>query len=91
MPLMDGLTATKRLRETFDHSALPVIGLTADFRKSDLSKYKDIGMNDCIGKPVRLAELKESILAAIGGVSRDNEESGQNVAICGGSEVGLQI
>lgn len=88
MPLMDGLTATRRLRETFDPSSLPVIGLTADFRKSELSKYIEIGMNDCIGKPVRLAELKESIRAAIGHVSARME---QRVAVTGDLQVGLEL
>ena len=70
MPVMDGLTATTRLRERFDHATLPVIGLTADFRKSELSKYTGVGMNDCIGKPVRLAELKESIQSVLESTQR---------------------
>eukprot|EP00977_Amphora_coffeiformis_P001170 scaffold244_cov172-Amphora_coffeaeformis.AAC.23 len=65
MPVLDGLAATRRIRETFSRSSLPIIGLTADFRNFELSKYKEMGMNDCIGKPVRLAQLKESIRSAM--------------------------
>lgn len=90
MPLMDGLTATRRLRERFDLMALPVIGLTADFRKSELPKYKEIGMNDCIGKPVRLAELKESIRAAIDMVTSD-DESRRLVGSCSDTVIGLEV
>jgi len=63
---MDGLTATRKLRETFDASTLPVVGLTADFRIADMSKYVDeVGMNDCIGKPIRQAELKKTIRSVL--------------------------
>ena len=73
---MDGITSTKKIRQSFSSSVLPVIGLTADFRKADLPKYKEIGMNDCIGKPIRLAELKETILMAMGSDSKPLIEEG---------------
>lgn len=58
---MDGIVATRKLREKYAATTLPVVGLTADFRNAELPKYKEIGMNDCLGKPIRLKELKETI------------------------------
>jgi CheY-like chemotaxis protein len=39
-------------------SQLPVIGLTANFRSAELGMYQGIGMNDCLGKPLRLKDLQ---------------------------------
>lgn len=64
MPVLDGIEATKRIRSNgWGKASLPVVGLTASFQKADLEFYRDIGMNDCIGKPVRLNELKRIIAA----------------------------
>jgi signal transduction histidine kinase/ActR/RegA family two-component response regulator len=62
MPVMDGLEATKLIRSNgWTKSKLPIIGLTASFQTAQLKEYQDIGMNNCIGKPVRMKALKEII------------------------------
>lgn len=62
MPVMGGIEATKAIRNKgFTKSKLPIVGLTASFQNSQLKEYQDIGMNDCIGKPVRMKALKEII------------------------------
>lgn len=62
MPLMDGIDATKRIRELgFNKMTLPIVGLTASFQMSELGYYSDIGMNHCIGKPANLNALREVI------------------------------
>jgi len=64
MPIMDGCEATQLIRSKgWTKDALPIIGLTASFQKSQLPYYQEIGMNDCIGKPVRLKALSEVIIA----------------------------
>mmetsp|Transcript_9255 Transcript_9255/g.15385 ORF Transcript_9255/g.15385 Transcript_9255/m.15385 type:complete len:82 (-) Transcript_9255:35-280(-) len=76
---MDGIEATRKIREQFTKSKLPVIGLTASYRHEDLEDYLGIGMNHCIGKPAKLNTLKrtiESVMAAaaqkgIGGQGHD--------------------
>jgi CheY-like chemotaxis protein len=55
------MQATQRIRKLWTKSELPVIGLTADFLATNLENYKSVGMNDCIGKPVRLAHLGDVI------------------------------
>lgn len=52
MPVMDGLTATRRLREQTRFKTLPIIALTADAMQADVQRALDAGMNAHIAKPV---------------------------------------
>lgn len=64
MPVLDGIEATKQLRKRgWDETKISIIGLTASYRTSDLSFYKQIGMNDCLGKPMQVKKLVKSIKA----------------------------
>ena len=56
MPIMDGYTATKQLRdmEKDNEFPVPIIAMTANAFKEDIEKCKDCGMNDHIAKPVDL-------------------------------------
>ncbi|MBK6854832.1 MAG: response regulator [Burkholderiales bacterium] len=51
MPVMDGLTATRELRQRLGR-ALPVIAMTANAFGEDRSACLEAGMNDHIAKPV---------------------------------------
>ena len=59
MPVLDGIQSTKEIRNR--GLATPIIGLTASFQRSDIDFYRDIGMDDCISKPVRMQLLKETL------------------------------
>jgi signal transduction histidine kinase/AmiR/NasT family two-component response regulator len=62
MPILDGIAATLQIRKMgWSLSELPVIGLTANFRRNELGKYEGIGMNDCLGKPLRLKDLQVTL------------------------------
>jgi signal transduction histidine kinase/ActR/RegA family two-component response regulator len=64
MPEMDGFEATQHLREREKISgarALPVIAMTANVMEGDRERCLQAGMNDYLGKPVRMDEL-ESML-----------------------------
>ena len=63
MPVMDGLEATRHIRKL--GMELPIVGLTASYRRCDSRAYADAGMDDCIAKPVRLEFLKASIYNVI--------------------------
>ena len=56
MPVMDGIDATKEIRSL--GYTLPIVGLTASVRRED---FRDLGLDDWIGKPVRLKELTAKI------------------------------
>lgn len=59
MPEMDGLTATRRIRET--NQTTPIIALTAFAFDSDKTNALEAGCNDYMSKPLQSARLKESI------------------------------
>ncbi|RYV04235.1 histidine kinase [Shewanella sp. OPT22] len=61
MPVMDGLTAARTLRETFDHEQLPIIAMTAHAMSGDREKSLSAGMNAHITKPIVLTELFETL------------------------------
>ncbi|MCL2218372.1 MAG: ATP-binding protein [Chitinispirillia bacterium] len=59
MPEMDGLEATRRIRES--GNAIPVIAMTANVFKEDIEKCLGAGMNDHIGKPIDMGNVMEKI------------------------------
>lgn len=58
MPVMDGFEATKKIRELGGkYTELPVIAMTANVMASDRKRVVEEGMNDHIGKPVKVDEM----------------------------------
>jgi PAS domain S-box-containing protein len=60
MPEMDGIEATKIIRNEFKLST-PIIALTANAFKTEIEKCKEVGMNDYITKPFDEIVLIETI------------------------------
>ena len=61
MPEVDGLTATKYIREKIDQKT-PIIGLTAMAENEVHDKSKQAGMTNCLRKPIDFFRLKQEIL-----------------------------
>ncbi|GAA5316763.1 MAG: hypothetical protein AseanaTS_19670 [Candidatus Pelagadaptatus aseana] len=61
MPVMDGLTATRRIRELDKFQNLPIIAMTANASEQDRHNCLEAGMNDHIAKPI-LPEVLRSTL-----------------------------
>lgn len=62
MPEMDGLTATRLLRDLPGPAGrVPVVAMTADTEEADRVRCQDAGMNDHIAKPVDRALLLETV------------------------------
>ncbi len=57
MPVMDGYTATKIIREKDMFKKLPIIALTANVLAQDIERTKSVGMNDHIPKPINPTQM----------------------------------
>ncbi len=62
MPVMDGLEATRRIRERFpDPQALPIVALTAGGQMGEREQCQAAGMNGFLSKPVIEDELVRTL------------------------------
>ena len=66
MPVMDGYSATRRIREEFGLRQLPIIAMTANALASDREHCLAIGMNDHIPKPIDVAALYATLAHWLG-------------------------
>jgi PAS domain S-box-containing protein len=57
MPVMDGCTAARRMRQDLGLHALPIIAMTANAMASDREACLAAGMNDHVGKPFEIDPL----------------------------------
>lgn len=57
MPVMDGYTATERIRARPEWHSLPVIAMTASAMAADRERVLGSGMNDHITKPLDLSQM----------------------------------
>ncbi len=63
MPVMDGLAATRMLRDVLGDDAPPVIAMTANALPADLAACEEAGMVAHVGKPFDLETLIATLLA----------------------------
>ena len=67
MPVMDGLTATKKIR-TLNHpdaKKIPIIAMTANAFKEDKEKCLAAGMNAHLAKPIEIENVKKVLCEQI--------------------------
>lgn len=68
MPVIDGFTATRRIREREQRENVartPIIGITAHALAGDREKCLDAGMDDYISKPFDIGELEEKVMGLL--------------------------
>jgi len=61
MPVMDGFTATRKLREKCSPEELPVVAMTAHAMDEEREKCLAAGMNDHVQKPFHKQELLRTL------------------------------
>ena len=67
MPVMDGFTATEKIRalDRPDAKTIPIIAMTANAFKEDEEKCLGAGMNAHLAKPLEFDKLKRTIAALV--------------------------
>lgn len=65
MPRMDGYTATKTIREMFPQRHIPIVGLSANAFDENKAMSLEAGMDDHVGKPINVSELKRVLCTYI--------------------------
>ncbi len=59
MPVMDGYSAAKTIREMFPHKSIPIIALTGNVGEGERDHCLETGMNDYMSKPAGIAEFEK--------------------------------
>lgn len=80
MPEMDGIEATRRVRELAGAPAgIPIIGVTAHALKGDREEFLAAGMDDYVEKPIKyevLIDKIERLIASTDGLSEQTANAG---------------
>jgi PAS domain S-box-containing protein len=70
MPIMDGVTATRAIRDPNSGAldpSIPILAITAHALKGDRERFLEAGMNDYIPKPIRMDAFYAAIAGAVQG------------------------
>jgi two-component system sensor histidine kinase/response regulator len=98
MPQMDGLEATRAIRQREAEAAverpLPIIGLTAHAMQGDRERCIEAGMDEYVTKPIKPDELRRVLSSLVGLPERPDDSGGAPPRInraavlerCGGDE-----
>ncbi len=65
MPIMDGIEATKIIRNTEKGKDIPIIAITANAMKEDIEITKNAGMNEHLSKPIDIEKLYTTLIRNI--------------------------
>jgi len=74
MPVMDGLEATRRIRQIEGADCrTPIVALTANAMMGTLERCLEAGMDDYLTKPLDISRLQDVLDRFMGAVSTDDE------------------
>ena len=74
MPILDGISATKMLKQLYGDDCPPIVAMTANAFDEDREKSFDAGMSDFLAKPIDLENLRR-VLGNTSGTSNKSKVS----------------
>ena len=81
MPRMDGIAATRAIREMSGRPArTPIVALTANADPADVQTYIAAGMQDVVEKPIKPERLAVVLSALLSDEDDQDAESGHEAA-----------
>ena len=81
MPVMDGIEATRRIRELeTGHRRTPIVALTANAMMGTLERCLEAGMDDYLTKPLDITRLQEVLDRFFAPTTDDNTELFESTA-----------
>ena len=80
MPVMDGLTLTKRVKSDSNYQHLPIILLTAKTQDEDRNEALQIGVDSYVTKPFKMSDLELRINNIVKNRNRVREEFKEKLA-----------
>ncbi len=84
MPVMDGLEATKAIRQLSEPArSIPIIALTANAMSGDREHYMANGMTDYVPKPIDSQMLKRAIVKATAQGTEQREDGDRPLRLSG--------
>ena len=89
MPVMDGYTATRKIRVMEQFKTIPILAMTANAMVGDKEKVLEAGMNAHIAKPVNVDEMFQTIAKWV--KVKGNNESQSVKKVESGSSVELPV
>ena len=94
MPVMDGVTATRAIRQNPQWAQLPVVAMTANAMEQDRQQCLAAGMNDFVSKPIEPDQLWQALLRWIPprqSTVVNRELSSGNVSLLDTSETAIPL
>ena len=98
MPIMDGYTATSKIRTHYDSDELPIIAMTANIMKGDIEKVYASGMNAYIAKPIDVPLMYQTILGIVKNkkalaldIEKQEVKSGNNIPDLKGIDISFGL
>ena len=85
MPVMDGLTATRFIRQSEHGQTLPILAMTANAFSEDRQRCLAAGMNDHVAKPVNPGNLYAMLIKWLPTGKTGRQENGRAEAIAPGT------
>jgi len=91
MPIMDGYTATRLIRQSERGRFIPIIAVTAHAMKEELDRCIEAGMNDYVTKPIDTELLFEKMGRWMSDKRRPGNGCGKNNKVAGRGVSGGEI